>query len=59
MKAKVEFIPEEKCHQIFPGTYKKFCAGKKEGGVDACQGDSGGPIGIETGTRTTIKCATL
>ena len=43
-KAVVDVFPEDKCHEIYPGTLWKFCAGKKAGGVDSCQGDSGGPI---------------
>ena len=46
MRARVEVFPYKECYKTYPGTYKKFCAGKKGGGVDACQGDSGGPIGI-------------
>ena len=51
MKAKVEFHPIEKCLEIFEGTFQKFCAGIKEGGVDSCQGDSGGPIVIDKSTK--------
>ena len=47
IKAEVEVFPTEQCP--YSGTYKKFCAGRKEGGVDSCQGDSGGPIGIDRG----------
>ena len=47
MKAKLHFYPTEKCLETHEGTFKKFCAGTKEGGVDTCQGDSGGPIGID------------
>ena len=49
IKAEVEVFPTEQCP--YSGTYKKFCAGRKEGGVDSCQGDSGGPIGIDRGDK--------
>ena len=51
MKAEIDVYPTEKCLEMYPGTFKKFCAGKKEGGVDTCQGDSGGPIGINRRTK--------
>ena len=39
MKAELDVYPTEKCLELYEGTFKKFCAGKKEGGVDTCQGD--------------------
>ncbi|GAD57496.1 trypsin precursor [Limimaricola cinnabarinus LL-001] len=46
--AEVPVITNEVCNE--PASYdgailpSMFCAGERDGGVDACQGDSGGPV---------------
>lgn len=59
MKVEVPVVSTDICNQ--PESYDgavtdaMFCAGQREGGMDACQGDSGGPVAVDLeGTDTLV-----
>ena len=58
-EARIPIVSDQQCRNYFEesGYYfspNMFCAGKKDGQIDACKGDSGGPILCEKNGRWTI-----
>ena len=60
MQASVPIVSKERCLEAHGAQNiddSMFCAGFKEGGVDACQGDSGGPLVCEFSGRWYLEGA--